>query len=179
MDKEPGVAEKLRAHITQHTPSATVADNADLSFKAVNNMDYLAMVFKETMRLYPPFWATSRDAIEDDYFGDYHIPKGSNVVLPQIVMQSHLRWWDNPNAFIPERFSAENEANLDEGLYFPFSLGPRKCSGYKLAEMEAKAIFATLFPLFKVTIMNATGNGPEPSVSLRPQQLLQAQIKRL
>jgi cytochrome P450 len=130
------------------------------------------------MRLYPSFWVTSREPIEDDYLGDYKIKQGTLVVLPQIIMHRHPRWWDNPNALIPERFFPENEMQIDEGLYFPFSQGARKCSGYRLAEMEAKTIFTKFLPLFNITIVNAVATGFDPAISLRPTQPLIARISR-
>jgi cytochrome P450 len=179
LDKRSGVTGRLREEITQHVPSLASANKADLTYDNIHGMDYLTAVFRETLRLYPSFWATSREPIEEDYLGDYKIARGTLVVLPQIVMHRHPRWWDTPNDFIPERFSAENETKIDDGLYFPFSQGARKCSGYRLAEVEAKIIFAKLLPLFNVTIINSATTEFDPAISLRPKLPLIARINRI
>jgi len=178
LDERPDIGESLRAEITGIAPCTLAVDSRALAYDDINKMDYLGMVFKETMRMYPSFWVTSREPIADDMFGDFKVKRGSVIVLPQIVMHRHPRFWDRPNAFIPERFTPENEALIDDGMYFPFSHGARKCSGYRLAEMEAKVVFAKLFPLFKVKVQNALANGLYPSVSLQPKHSIQVEISR-
>jgi len=179
LDARPDIERKMRDEIVGIAPCTTEHDGSDLTYDAISKTDYFSAVIKETMRLYPPFWMTSRQPVEDDYFGNFKVPRGTIVLLPQIIMHRHPRWWDEPNAFIPERFLPENEAKIDDGLYFPFSHGPRKCSGYKLAEVEAKIIFAKLLPFFKVRIINSAGNGPDPGITLKSKTPLLAEIIRV
>ncbi len=80
---------------------------------------------------------------------------------------------------MPERFMGENDTNIDHGLYFPFTQGARKCSGYKLAEMEAKIIFAKLLPLFKVRIVNSAETSFDPGITLKAKKPLIAEISRI
>jgi cytochrome P450 len=178
LDNQPDITNKIRAEITKFAPCTTTENSLSLMQEDVCKMDYLTAVFKEMLRLYPSFWVTSREPVEDDILGDYKIKRGTLVVLPQIVMHRHPRWWNEPNACIPERFYPENESQIDDGLYFPFSQGARKCSGYRLAEMEAKIIFAKLLPLFNVKIINAVTTEFDPAISLRPKSPLLAKISR-
>lgn len=179
LDERPDIEALMREEILRHAPSAATGDSSGLTCDTVNNMDYLSAVFKETMRLYPPLWVTGREPIEDDYLGDYKVKKGTMIILPQITMHRHPGWWDRPNAFLPERFLPENEAKIDAGIYFPFSQGPRKCTGFKLVEIEVKTIFTKLLSQFTVTILNKVGNGFDPGISLKPKQLLQVEIRRV
>ena len=174
LDSRPDVANKLRAEILQHAP-----DSPNITYDAIGNMDYLSAVMKETMRVYPPLWATSRAPVEDDYLGDFKVERGTEIVLPQIIMHRHPRWWDEPNAFIPERFMPENEPNIDPGLYFPFSHGLRKCIGFRLAEVEAKTVFAKLLPMFALVGLNVVGNEFDPGVTLKLKKPLMMRIRRL
>jgi cytochrome P450 len=171
LDSRPDIEEKLRAELSD------LAQASD--YAPIGKIVYLDAVIKETMRLYPPFWALARMPIEDDYLGDYKIEHGTEVLLPQMVMHRDSRWWDDPNAFVPERFFPGNEEKIHPGLYFPFSHGLRKCIGYRLAEMEAKTIFAKLLPIFKVRILNATGNSLFASIALKPRHALLAEISRI
>lgn len=169
----PDIVARLRGEIAQN-----LSGEASLSYEGMQKMHYLTAVFKEALRLYPSFWVTSREPLEDDFFGSYRVERGSLVVLPQYVMHRHPRWWKDPDSFVPERFFPENEAEIDDGLYFPFSQGARKCSGYRLAEVEAKAIFAMLLPLFNVSVDKAAEIRFDPAISLRPDPSLLATIRR-
>ena len=167
LNAHPGVEQKLRAAIP----------TGDISCDALMGIEYLDMVFKETMRLYPPLWMTGRKPVAEDSIGGYKVTPEHMILLPQIVMHRHPYWWYKPDAFLPERFA--NGFEPDEGLYFPFSQGARKCSGYKLAEMEAKVIFSKLLPHFSVTMLTALGNGFNPTISLKAQRPLFARISRV
>ncbi len=178
LDDREDVKRRLRDDITASAPCTATTDSSSLSFDAVQKMGYLSMVFKETMRLYPPFWMTGREPIEDDMLGDFKVEKGSAIVLSQLAMHRHPKWWEHPNSFIAERFAPEKEAAIDDGLYFPFSLGPRKCSGHMFVDMEAKTIIAKLLPLFDVTALNKVGNRMAPGISLKLKNPLIARVSR-
>jgi cytochrome P450 len=178
LDTRVDVEDKLRAEMITYFPAATTNDHTSPNPEQIDKMGYLSAVIKETMRIYPPIWVSSREAFEDDYFGQYKVNRGTIIIVPQLVMHRHPRWWDNPNSFVPERFFPENEAKIDAGLYFPFTHGARKCSGYRLAEMEAKIIFTKLLPLFKVRAINSSTNSFEPGITLKLKKPLLAEIIR-
>ncbi len=178
LDSRPDVVRTLRDDIHTAAPYTSNTDSTPLTYEAISKMRYLNAVFMETMRLYPPFWVTSREPIEDEIIGGYKISKGTAVVIPQITMHRHPRWWENANAFIPERFAQGEDTPVDHGLYFPFSHGPRKCTGYKFVEMEAKVVIAKLLPLFNIKACNVLGNPMEPGISLKLKHPLRVRISR-
>lgn len=178
LDAQPEVVRKLREEMTGKAPCVTEGDSSGLLIEQVYGMDYLDAVIKEVMRVHPPFWVSSRRPMEDDYFGDYRVEKGTVIILPQIIMHRHSRWWDSPNAFIPERFTEGKGDAIDGGLYFPFSQGPRKCSGYRFAELEAKTIFTKLLPLFKVKALNVLENAYDSGISFKLKDNLLVEILR-
>ncbi len=158
LDDRSDITEKLRADIAKHIPCASDLDSSKLSFNEIKNLEYMPLVLKETMRLYPPFWMTGREAVEDDYWGNFKVRKGTTITIPQIAMHRHPRFWNNPNSFIPERFLPENEKKIDDGIYFPFLHGGRKCSGYQFVDMEMKTVISKLLPFFSVKILNKMDN---------------------
>jgi cytochrome P450 len=178
LDERADIKQKLRDEITQQAPCTATDDSSGLGFDAVQEIDYLSMVLKETMRLYPPFWMTGREPIEDDFLGDFKLTKGTTLILPQLAIHRHPDWWTNPNSFIPERFNSENEKNIVEGSYFPFVIGPRKCSGQSFVEMEAKTIIAKLLPHFDVAILNRIDNPMRPGISLKLRDPVMARVTR-
>lgn len=179
LDDHVDVTTKLRQDIAKNAPCTSTMESSNLTFDEIKNFEYMPLVLKETMRLYPPFWMTGREALEDDYWGDFKVEKGTTIIISQLSMHRHIKFWNNPNSFIPERFLPENEKKIDDGLYFPFLHGGRKCSGYQFVDMEAKTILAKLLPLFNVTALNKLGNGLQPGISLKLNKSLHAEIDRV
>jgi cytochrome P450 len=179
MDEYADVRTKLYEDIIKNAPCTTTDDSSKLTFEEIKKMDYINLVLKETMRLYPPFWMTGREAVDEDNFGDFKVKKGATIIISQLGMHRHPKYWNNPNSFIPERFLPENENKIDEGIYFPFLHGGRKCSGYMFVDMEAKTIIAKLLPLFTVTALNKLDNGLKPGISLKLKKPLMVEIDRV
>jgi cytochrome P450 len=86
---------------------------------------YAEMVVKEAMRLYPPAWGLGREAIAVCEVGGYHVPRGTQVFTIQWVVHRDPRWYEDPEAFRPERRDDELEKRLPRCAYFPFGDGPR------------------------------------------------------
>ena len=142
-------------------------------------LKYTEMVFQEAMRLYPPAWIISRKAQDDDEIGGYHIPKGALVVTSPYVTQRMPDLWPEPEAFRPERFSAEESTGRHRYAYYPFGGGPRLCIGNGFATTEAALIIATVAQRF--TLRNLHPTRPlavEPGVTLRPKHGLEMRIER-
>ncbi len=178
VDDFADAGKKLRTEILTTIPCAATHDSSSLTFAEVQKLDYAGMVIKETLRLYPPIPIVSREAKEDDYFGDFKVKKGSSVIIPIIAMHRNPKYWEHPNSFIPERFLPENEAKIDDGMYLPFMHGGRKCSGHAFVDMEARTIIAKFLSLFKVVILNKVDNKIEPGITLKPKNPLMAEISR-
>jgi cytochrome P450 len=102
----------------------------------VETLAYTGQVVNEALRLYPPGWVLSRRTIEADVLGGYPIPPGTNVLLPLYLLHRHPQFWQDPDAFRPERFAPEHEAERSRFAYMPFAAGPRHCIGETLALYE-------------------------------------------
>ena len=93
-------------------------------------------VIDEALRLYPPGWLLSRRTIGPDTLSGYEVPAGTDVLLCPYLLHRHPRYWKEPDAFRPERFDAEHEAERPRFAYMPFAAGPRHCIGETLALYE-------------------------------------------
>jgi len=71
--------------------------------------------------------------------GPYAVPKGTVVHVGLYTMHRDKRWWEDAEAFKPERWVGDETGGDKSGglAYMPFGLGPRKCIGYKLAGILA------------------------------------------
>jgi cytochrome P450 len=171
--QHPTVEQKLHEELDRvlHGNPPTLAD--------LKNLPYTQQVLQESMRLYPPVWNMSRQALTDVEIGGYTIPKGSEVNLITYVMHHNPIWWDEPERFIPERFSPDNESRVPKMAYLPFSTGPRVCIGNSFAMMEARLILATIASQYRLKMED--GHAPvkmEPLIALRPQNGLSLTIHK-
>ncbi len=178
LDDHTDIKQKLREDVVRHAPCLAQPDSMALTYEMLQQMNFLSAVIKETMRIYPPFWLSGRQAIEDDSFGELKVPAGTVITIPHIAMHRNPKWWSDPNSFIPERFMGDAEKAIDPGVYFPFSLGPRKCSGHSFVDMEARTIIAKLAPWFDVVALNKAGNCMQPGISLKLRHPLMVRISR-
>jgi cytochrome P450 len=112
-------------------------------------LPYTRMVIEEAMRLYPPAWGLGRRALGNDVIDGYFIPKGAYVLLFPYVTHRHPAFWEQPDAFDPERFSAGQVAERPRFAYFPFGGGPRLCLGNQFALYEAQLILATILSRYQ------------------------------
>jgi len=91
-------------------------------------------VIEESMRLYPPAYFIDRVNIKKDAFNGREFEPGSNLLFSVYEMHRHPDLWDNPEAFLPERFADGDRQYSSQ--YFPFGAGPRKCIGNNFAMFE-------------------------------------------
>src|SRR5439155_7611369 len=80
----------------------------------------LDMALDETLRLYPPAWIGPRMAVEDFEFEGLRVPAGTYVAYSSWASHRLPHVFEEPEAFLPERFAPERKAKLPKGAYVPF-----------------------------------------------------------
>ncbi len=148
------------------------------TFESLKDLQYIEMLFKETIRLYPPVWAFMRQAVEEVQIGGYAIPAGSMIYVSPWVIHRDARFFENPTEFRPERFSAENEPNIKSFSYFPFGGGPRVCIGNHFAMMEAKITTALINQRVKFELVAGQSVEIDPGLTLRPRNGLRVIVRK-
>lgn len=89
----------------------------------------------ETLRLYPPAWVISRNAVAPDEIGGRRIPTGALLIASPYLIHRDPRYWNDPDQFRPTRF--EDRLTRTQRLaYLPFGAGPRLCIGRDFARWE-------------------------------------------
>lgn len=174
--QHPEAEAKLHAELEQVLAgrSPTVED--------MQKLPYTNAVIKESMRVYPPVPLLGREATEDVVIGDYLIPKNTVVIISQWVMHHSPKYFDQPEAFQPERWletSGEQplEKRLPQGVYFPFGDGPRICIGKGFALMEAVLLLATIAQKYQFDLELGHKIIPQSSITLRPEHGILATLK--
>jgi cytochrome P450 len=161
--QHPGSLAKLHAEL-----DAVLGGRAP-TLADLDRLTYTDMVIKESMRLYPPVWGFSRQAIEDIKIGGYDVAKGSSVTIGTYWTHRDPRWWTNPDQFEPERFSPERESKLRKYAYIPFGGGPRICIGNSFAMMEARLMLATIASRFTLHLAPGQQVALQPLITLNPK----------
>ena len=144
------------------------------------HLPYCLQVFKEAMRLYPPAYAMSRQALHDVEVDGYRIPKNGFVFFAPYTLHRREEYFPEPEQFNPERFTPEREKQLPRYAYLPFGAGPRICIGMYFAMMEGQLLLATLAQ--RVSFSLVPGQTIEPDAShhltLRPAGAVNVTVKR-
>jgi cytochrome P450 len=136
----------------------------------VPRLRYTEWVVREGMRLYPPAPSIGREAVCDCEVAGFHVPRGTQVALVQWVVHRDKRWFDEPEAFRPERWDNDLARRLPRGAYFPFGDGPRICIGNQFAMLEAVLVLATVAHRYRLALAPGFKLELLPSVTLRPKR---------
>ena len=147
----------------------TVLAGRAAEFSDLPNLPYTRMVIDEAMRLYPPAWGFSRQALADDRLGGFRLPRGWLAFVIPYVLHRLPAFWQDPEAFDPERFLPERSADRPKFLYLPFGAGPRQCIGNHFALIEAQLIVATLAQRYRLHLVPRHPVEPWALITLRPR----------
>jgi cytochrome P450 len=155
-----------------------VLDGRPPEYPDLANLPYLRMVIDEAMRLYPPAWGFSRQALADDRLGGFLLPRGWLAFVIPYVLHRLPAFWTDPDAFDPERFSPERSADRPKFAYTPFGAGPRQCIGNQFALIETQLIVATLAQAYRLQLVPRHRAEPWPLITLRPRYGMPMIIER-
>jgi cytochrome P450 len=171
LSKHPAVRRKLHAEL------ADVLDGATPTANHLSNLEYTEQVLTESMRLYPPIWATVREPVTDVTVGGYTIPEGATITIPQWVVHHDERFYDQPDEFRPERWADERDAERAEFAYFPFSGGPRRCIGEQFALVEMKLVLATIAQQVSLELVSDAPLDFAASITTRPTDPIEMVVR--
>ena len=162
------LAEHPEVEARLHAEVDAVLGDRQATFEDVKRLPYTRQVFSEAMRLYPPAWAVSRQAVRDTVLGGHRIAAGSVIAFSPYVLHRDARLWTDPKQFNPDRFASDAEIKRHKFAFIPFSAGPRGCIGEQFAWTEGILVTATLAQRWQ---LRRTDDAPiplYPSVTLRP-----------
>jgi cytochrome P450 len=168
----PEVERKLHREIVQ------VIGDRDPVVADLPKLQYAHMVLQESLRLYPPVWVIPRDAIKDDEIGGCRVAAGSTILLSPYITHRHPGFWENPEAFDPERFAPAATTHRPRHAYFPFGGGPRLCMGVDMAMMEMLLIMAMVTQRYRTHLVSYHREEPDCVLDMLPRHRVRATIQR-
>jgi cytochrome P450 len=161
LSQHPAAEAKLHAEL-EAVLGGRVPSHDDLS-----KLTYTRMVVEESMRIYPPVHTIARQAMADDTLAGRRVPKGSTVMIVPWLLHRHVKLWENPGRFDPERFSHERSSARARFSYLPFGGGKRICIGAAFALAEATILLATLAQHFTLRVVPGHPVEPQGLITLR------------
>nr|XP_043613232.1 premnaspirodiene oxygenase-like isoform X2 [Erigeron canadensis] len=138
--KNPRVMVKAQAELRHVAKGKKKIHESD-----IQQLDYLKLVIKETLRLHPPAPLLIRQSQEKCDIGGYHIVAGTKVIINAWKIGCDADHWSDPESFDPERFN-ETSVNLvgTDFEFLPFGAGRRICPGMTLGLANVELPLARL-----------------------------------
>lgn len=88
-------------------------------------------VILESLRLFPPNWLFHRSVMEGFNLCGVTMQDGDLLHISPLLTHRCAEYWDNPNAFMPDRFLRGEK--IDPWAYIPFGRSFTKCPGTNLS----------------------------------------------
>ena len=146
--------------------SANVAPGTHPDTTSLARMPYLKACIRETLRLYPVLYSTSRKLPCDTVLQGYRIPANTYVYFSMYYMGRSEKYFPEPEAFRPERWLRETRTPQQDAFSafasIPFGFGTRMCVGRRIAELELHLLLARLVSQFQLGFPE--GEEVEPTV---------------
>ncbi|CAL1290717.1 unnamed protein product [Larinioides sclopetarius] len=150
----------------------------EVTYEALQDMNYLDNVVSETLRLYPSFSRLERVTEAEFKLGNTGVvlPKGTALIIPVYAIHRDPKLYLDPDKFDPDRFLPEERTKRDLYAYMPFGSGPRGCIGRRFGLMQVKTCLIYILANFtihrcpetKVPLEFRLGPGP---LAVKPQTL--------
>lgn len=135
-------------------------------------------VVLEAMRLFPPAFTIGREPVADFELGPYTVPAGTTIFMSQWVMHRDARYYEQPEAFDPDRWLPERAATRPKMAYFPFGGGPRVCIGNTFAMQESMLVLATIASQWSMRLVPGQEIRLSPVLTLRPRYGIRVELTR-
>lgn len=151
----PDIQERLQMEIDD----VFEKNNGDVTYEAVNELQYLDAVINETLRYY--FAGCGAGFLDRVCTKSFELPPtlpgkkplllkpGDIVWFPIFSIQRDSKYFHDADKFYPDRFIEDPKGTLNSSAYAPFGIGPRMCIGNRVALLEVKVMLFHLISKLK------------------------------
>ncbi len=147
----------------------SVTGTGPITAPQIDSLSYCRQVIQEAMRLFPPAAIIARQPKAAMTLGGFQLSARTRVHIPVFALHRNTQLWDDPNAFDPDRFTADRIKARSRYAYLPFGAGLRTCIGAGFAMIEAAAILATIVRAFRFRPLAGHKPMPVARLTLRPK----------
>jgi cytochrome P450 len=161
--KDEATQTRLRAEVS------AVAGERPVGRDEVERLTFTKQVLQESMRLFAPAPAISRQPRADTTIGGRRVAGNAQVVVAIWALHRNEKHWPEPTGFDPDRFAPEVVKKRHRFAYLPFGGGPRICIGMSLAMLEMTTVLATLVRAFSFRPIEGFKPELAPNISTRPK----------
>jgi cytochrome P450 len=143
LSRKPEWRERVRSELTQVLGAR--------SYPILDDIPRLPLLWgavRETLRLYPVAMGIFRESGSPLQAEGETLPTGAQVVILPYALHRHPDYWDQSDTFNPERWARSTVPFA----YIPFLIGPRKCMGQPMAELEMLVRISTIVRNFNLEV---------------------------
>ncbi|KAK2465511.1 hypothetical protein APHAL10511_002403 [Amanita phalloides] len=157
MTRHPEILVKAQKEMDRVVGTERLPDLEDRA-----SLTFLECIFNEVLRWNPPVpLGLPHRLMKDDVYGDYLIPKGSNVLAN---IHAILHDCPRPNEFNPERYLVDSDLPNPKNVIFGF--GRRICPGRHFADTGMWIVISHIVAIFRIVpARNEFGEPIIPPVS--------------
>lgn len=118
-----------------------------ITYESINEMKFLDLCVKETLRKYPALPILNRECTKDYNVpgSDHVIQKGTPIVISLLGIHRDEKYFPDALSYKPDRFES---SDFDSKAYLPFGDGARNCLAYRLGVMTTKVALVILLSKF-------------------------------
>nr|XP_050868700.1 cytochrome P450 6a2-like [Vespula vulgaris] len=145
------IQEKLRKEIGD----VLAKHQGEITYDSLKEMTYLEQVISESQRLNTLLdimgkICTNNIELKGNDGLTCTVETGTKIFIPTRSLQRDPKYWSNPEAFDPDRWTEERKFATTKYSFLPFGEGPRICVGLRMALLQIKAAIATLLMKYRV-----------------------------
>ncbi|XP_022220896.2 probable cytochrome P450 28d1 [Drosophila obscura] len=150
LGRYPADQQKVRDEIGQ----------GDLTFEQLSELPYIDACIHETLRIFTPLLSARKLVTQAHDFVNKNgvtvrVQPGDVVIIPANSMHHDPEYYEEPEAFKPERFLEVNggvRKYREAGVYYGFGDGPRVCPGMRFALTQLKAALVEIVQNFEIKV---------------------------
>ncbi len=168
----PDVQERL------HREAVAAFGDREPAYEDMTSLAFVRDVFQETLRLYPPVGFLPRQATQCEHMRGKPIKPGDVMMISPWLIHRHTDYWENPDAFDPDRYADGASRESLRQAYLPFSMGPRVCTGAGFAKQEAVIVLASLVRRYRFEPLPDHVPDPVGRLTIRSDNGIRLKVSR-
>lgn len=140
-------------------------------------LSYLGQCLDESLRLVPPAWCFTREAIAADTISGYKISPKDVIIISPYTIHRIPELWPQPEHYDPERFDKALNGKRSIWHYLPFGVGPHTCIGKHFSLIEMRIVVAAILKHFTIELTKDANIEFEAGITLSPKNGIPVSIK--